>query len=41
MIKEPKQCPHTNTVQVGDEKEVRTVCVECGEVILQQKIKQC
>ncbi|GEM_PF-2250914 len=32
-MKQPKQCPHTHTIQVGTETTVEVYCADCGEVI--------
>lgn len=37
MAKYTKVCPHINTVQAGDETEVRTYCTDCNEIIKTQK----
>jgi hypothetical protein len=38
MTKQPKQCAHANTVQSGDEYEIRTFCTDCNEVVSVQEV---
>jgi hypothetical protein len=33
MAKLNKPCTHPDTVQTGDENEVRTYCRDCGELV--------
>jgi hypothetical protein len=39
MRNNAKICVHKNTVQAGDEKEVRTFCTDCNELIKVETIK--
>lgn len=32
-MKQQKQCPHLNTVQHGDDNEIKTFCTDCNECI--------